>query len=132
MLPPEQIQINPEDYSKESKETIRKLSGTLNNFLLSISTIFNKNISVTDNMNGEYKTVNILGNQSTTFKSSISPKCVLLASYRNLTKADKSATSSTVGQLYWSKDGSGNITVKAVTGLYSADKYELTFLILGA
>lgn len=128
--PPESVQINAEEYSKDEKKLAGKLAGTLNNFLLTVADIFNKKLTFGENFSGDTPTIRVTGGQPITFKygGSGKPRALLIGSFRNVTTPAEILTTS-VSIPQWSFDGRSSITIQAVPGLTNGQVYDILLII---
>ncbi len=110
---------------------------SLNNALEQIVNILNNaNVTVTDNLNQQYKTiittVDTTGKptQSLTFKSTLSTKTqgIIVISATNLTNSSTYPIATPF--VSWS-DNSGTVTINNISGLQAKQNYSLTLLTTG-
>lgn len=128
--PPEAVQINAEEYDKDDKKVAGKLAGTLNNFLLTMSDIFNKRFTFSENFSGDSPTVRVTGGKSITFKygGSGKPRILLIGSFRNVTNPSEILTTA-VSLPQWYFDGRGSITILPIPGLTATHDYDIVLVI---
>lgn len=131
-IPPEVVQINPDDVAKDEKKVVEYLAGILNNFLLESTNSLNKQLTFGDNFRGEVRSLTVVGGEDITFKYNGSgvPRGLILSSYRNLTNESEVLTNP-VGIPQWIYDGRNSITVRAIPNLTVGNNYLITFIILG-
>lgn len=128
--PPEAVQINAEEYEKDEKKLAGKLAGTLNNFLLTVSDIFNKKLTFSENFSGDSPTVRVTGGKAITFKygGPGRPRALLVGSFTNVTNPSEILTNP-VSLPQWSFDGRQSITIQAIPGLTSTNQYDILLII---
>lgn len=131
-IPPEVVQINPDDVAKDEKKVVEYLAGILNNFLLESTNSLNKQLTFGDNFRGEVRSLDITGGQDTTFKfrGTGIPRGIILTSFYDKETPDN-VLADPVGALQWSTDGKSNITIKPVKGFVTDTVYTTTLVILG-
>lgn len=127
---PESVQINAEEYDKEGKKVASRLAGTLNNWLLTVSDIFNKRLTFGENFSGDSPTVRVQAETAYTFKyrGPGVPRLLLIGNIQNVTLPGEIRTAA-VSLPQWSQDGRGNITIQPIPGLTSGHKYDITLII---
>ena len=120
---PEETQIIPEDFPKESQDMVGQLAGPINNYILQLNSILSGQSSIT----AEFKTYTVQGDQTLNISSSITqPFGVQLVGWRNL--SDSAATVSAMPGVEWSANGKGTVTVRFF-GLVAADKYSVNLIL---
>ena len=131
-IPPEVVQINPDDVDKKQRATIEYLAGVLNNYILQSTNGLNRQLTFGDNFRGEVKSITVTGGSPITFRfeGTGTPRGLILTSYRNTTNATEKLAVP-VGIPQWSFDGKRSITVQAIPNLTTDNKYVVTFVILG-
>jgi hypothetical protein len=124
---PQISRIILEDLPSEVKDWISKVTDPINNFMLTIKNGLNKGITVNENLAGAIKTLTVSGNAvAFSYASSRPPQVVLLGSWINLTTTSWTPTGGISIKWEYSK---GQISC-TFYGMASADKYEITLLIL--
>jgi len=131
-VPPEVVQLNPDDVEKDDKKVVEYMAGILNNFLLQSTNNMNKQLTFGENFRGEVKSISVKGGEDITFKYSGegTPRGLILSSYRN-TSNESEVLANPVGIPQWSFDGKGSITVRSIPNLTASNDYLVTFIILG-
>ena len=120
-----------EDMPSAVQDWIGKIAEPLNNFMRTLKTGLDKDVTVNDNLSGAIKTVRIPANNPLTIKfvytSKRPPKVVLVGNW-----VDRTGTTTLTTGVYaeWSFDGRNVITIHSVTGLTVTHTYDVTFLIL--
>lgn len=127
---PESVQINAEEFEKDEKKLAGKLADKLNNWLLTVSDIFNKKFTFGENFSGDTPTVRVTGGQPITFKygGPGRPRALLIGSYANVTNPSEVLTIP-VSLPQWAFDGRQSITIQAIPGFTNDHKYDI-FLII--
>lgn len=127
---PESVQINAEEYEKDDKRVAGRLANTLNNWLLTVSDIFNKKFTFSENFSGDTPTVRVTGGQPITFKygGPGRPRVLLVGKFTNVTNPSE-VLSNPVSLPQWSDDGRGNITIQAISGFTADNKYDIVLTI---
>ena len=128
--------ILAEDFRSTDRDLISKLALVLNPFTEQIILALRKNITITDNLNMEYKTISIKVDasgkpvSSNQLTSSLSTKIkgISCEGYQNLTNSNNYPTSGIT--VTWVQNN-GIIEIQHVTGLNSTDTHSLTLLIKG-
>lgn len=128
--------ILSEDFKSADRDLISKLALVLNPFTEQIILALRKNITVTDNLNMEYKTISIkvdasgkpVSSNQLTSNLSTKIKGISCESYQNLTNSNNYPTSGIT--VTWVQKN-GIIEIQHVTGLNSTDTHSLTLLIKG-
>lgn len=120
---PEEVQIVPEDFSKDDQKLVGQLTGPINNYILQLNSILAGQASITS----EFKTYTISGGSSLTISSSITqPFGIQLVGWRNLsTPTEELAVAPAI---QWSTDGAGNLTIRPI-GLVTDEKYSINLMI---
>ncbi len=128
--PPELVQLNPEDFEKKDRELVARLADTVNGFLSAVPEVFNRGLTFGENFAGETRTLTMTGGQPLTFRYSGGgiPRILLVGGFRNLDNSSE-ILSTAVSLPQWSYDGRGSITVQAIPGLTSGQKYAIIFTI---
>lgn len=126
--PPESVQINAEEFSKEEKVIAGKFAGILNNFLLTTSEIFNKRLTFSENFSGDTPTVRVKGGEPITFKyqGPGTPRLLTIGQWRVV---QGTHTPAAVSLPQWSFDGRGSITIQPVFGFTSGTVYDMVLTI---
>lgn len=127
---PESVQINAEEFEKDEKKLAGKLADKLNNWLLTVTDIFNKKFTFGENFSGDTPTVRVTGGQPITFKygGPGRPRALLIGSYSNQTNPSEVLTTP-VSLPQWAFDGRQSITIQAIPGFTKDHKYDI-FLII--
>ena len=131
-IPPEVVQINPDDVEKDDKKLAEYLAGILNNYLLQATDGLNRQLTFNDNFRGQTKTLTLTGGEDITFKfdGTGTPRGLIMTSFRN-TSTPTEVLTIPVGIPQWSYDGKTAITIKEIRGFTAGEKYLTTFVILG-
>lgn len=129
--------ITTEQTKPEFRQVVDSIGSSVNSFADDVSNALNKNLTVTDNLNMEYKQVNVVVNGSgipkvtTQFKSTLKTKVVGISVIKldNLTNL---ATYPTGSPFVTFSENNKLITIQHVTGLVADNNYTLTLLSLGS
>lgn len=120
---PEEVQIIPEDFSKDDQELVGQLTGPINNYILQLNSILSGQASIT----AEFKTYSISGGSSLTISSSITqPFGIQLVGWRNLSNTSEELA--VAPAIQWSTDGAGNLKIRPI-GLETDNKYSINIMI---
>jgi len=127
-----------EDFSKEMHDTIDRIGYSVNNFCQQLITFSNKNITIADNLFQEIKQITLttsqtdalLLNQVTQFKNGLtsSIKGISVIRVENLTNTTVYPSSSC--QINFT-ESANVVTIRSVTGLEKATKYQITLITYG-
>lgn len=130
-------EFTKENFPKKYYDLTDSLIYPLNNFQQQIVTAFNNNqITVTDNLNEQYKTLTVTVDstgkpaQTLTYQSTLTGKTVGI-----IVVAAKNQTSSTTYPtgtpfISWS-DNSGTVTIANITNLQANNQYQLVIRSMG-
>jgi len=128
-----------EDVDEEYKPLIDKIGFSINQFAEQVISALNKNITVTDNLNMEYKTIDItihstiigIPNNTVQFKSGLRTKLkgIQVIKVENLT--NPGALLSDAPFLEYSENND-IITINRINGLAISTKFRITFLTFGS
>lgn len=128
--PPPNVQLTPESYDQKDRPVVKGLAGSLNTWLLAVTSALQRSLTFTDNFAGDTRTIRFTEGQPLTFKynGAGKPTLLLLGGYRNVTNPNEVITTA-VGHPQWSWDGRGNITIAAIPGLTATNVYDLSVSI---
>lgn len=127
---PESVQINAEEFDKDEKKLAGKLASILNNWLLTVSELFNKRFTFRENFSGDTPVVRVTGGQALTFRygGPGTPRFLLIGQFSNLTNPSE-ILANPVSLPQWSFDGRGSITIQPIPGLTAGHKYDIVLSI---
>lgn len=127
---PESVQINAEEFDKDEKKLAGKLAGTLNNWLLTVSELFNKKFTFSENFSGDAPVVRVTGGQPITFRygGPGRPRFLLIGQFTNVTNPSE-ILANPVSLPQWSYDGRGSITIQPIPGFTVLNKYDIVLSI---
>ena len=130
--------INKEDFTEEERPLIERLGGSINNFAQELFNLFNKNITIQDNLLQELKVLEVIPNIADATIPSIplkfrnelknAIKGINVINVENLTNSNVFPLSAV--QVMFSEDNK-IVTINKVTGLQVNNKYRLTLLTYG-
>jgi hypothetical protein len=128
--------IVKENFPSEYHSLIEAIAGSVNDFSDDVANAFNKRITVEDNLNMEYRQLQVTVSSAGTpigtveFKSNLATpvKGISIIRADNLSSTTVYPTSSPF--ITYSSDNN-IITVKHITGLVANNKYRLLLLVLG-
>jgi len=130
--------INKEDFTEEDKAVAERVGYSINNFAQEVSTLVNKNITISDNLFQELITIEItpsvsnaaIPNTTIKFKNSLKNaiKGISVINVENLTNTTTYPTGAV--QIFFSENNN-IITVNRITSLLSSNKYRITLLTYG-
>lgn len=128
--PPPNVQLTPEGYDQKDRPVVSRLAGSLNTWILAVTTAFQKSLTFSENFAGDTRVLRYTAGQPLTFKynGSGKPTIMLLGQYRNITNPNE-VISTAVGHPQWSWDGRGNITISTIPGLTSTNVYDISLSI---
>lgn len=127
-------QMTKENFPSKYHDLVDTIAYPINNAFQQIINAFNSNqITVTDNLNQQYKTISITvdasGNpvQTTTYKSTLTGRTqgIIVINAVNTTSSTTYPTSCPFISFI---DNSGTVTINNVSGLQANQKYTLTIL----
>lgn len=125
-----------EDFKREEQGFISKLAFVINPIFEQIIQAFNKNITVSENLAMDYKTVDVIvdgsGNvtNNAVFTSDLTKVTGILPI--RLQNGDTTAITSPTGGIFCTFNKNGRLlTITHTTGLTAGTKYRITLLVLG-
>lgn len=128
-----------EDVEEDFQPLIEKVGFSLNQFADQVLAAFKKNITVDDNLNLEYRTLEFTTDAAgampvTQFQSSLTNrlKGLIIIKFENLTDISVAGLPSTAPYSFYSQDGKLITITKIVPTLAVSTKYRITFLGLGS
>lgn len=119
---------------KEQGSWIGPLVSYLNTLANELISLFNNNISVSDNLDGEIKELEIT-NESNRFpikvllKQNKNPKCLVVAKVLNLDNSKENLTGTPF--INWHFEN-GSIVIRSITNLTLNQKYRINILIINS
>lgn len=123
--------INEQDVSKESREAVAAVGDAINLFMEQVYTAMNKRVTISENLNMEYKqfkiTVDISGNPVKTVKFNSN----LVTRVYGMQVVRAFGGIPTNQPFITFVDNSGLITIQNVSGLVADTEYTLVVLLLG-
>lgn len=123
-----------EDFSEKDRPLVSKIAYAVNIAFEDILNALNKNLSITDNLSINQKTLSVTVDgtgapkSTTTLSSGLGSTCtgISVISARNLTNASSSPTTTPFITFV---DNSGSISIQKITGLQENNSYQLQLIL---
>lgn len=127
-----------EDFPEEDQETVDKIGYVVNDALEQLTSLFNKNITVNDNLNERIQDITVKVDSTgapltiTEFSYSLIGNCKGISVINAINKTDVTITPTSQPFMTFTQNVKSLIRIVKVTGLQPNNEYQLTIRVTGS
>jgi hypothetical protein len=128
--PPERSEIVASTFEKDDQDLAARIGAIVNLYISQNNAALTRNLTWDQNIRGMRKSIQIEGNGPLSFKydQQFTPVGVWIVGWTDLSSSPVEVTDGVT--VDWIQDGKQNITLRHVSGLDPAKKYQLEVLVL--